>query len=270
MLEPPAAPSVIELAGVGLVLDGVRVLDGVDWTVRRGEHWAVLGANGSGKTTLLRIAAGYQWPTRGSISVLGHRFGQVDLRRLRRRVGWVSPSLASELRPYDPALDVVLSGRFASLNLFFEHPSDEEREEADALLDTLGVPYLAARPFGVLSQGERQRVLLARSLMADPELLILDETTAGLDLAAREDFLEALQVLTEAPDGPTILFITHHLEEIVSGVTHVLLLRGGRVVAAGRKAVVMDEDVLSEAMGVPLEVHARHGRHWAIPLPQEQ
>ncbi len=270
MPERSAGSPILELEEVGLVLDGVRVLDSVDWSVRRGEHWAVLGANGSGKTTLLRIVAGYQWPTRGGVTLLGYRFGQVDLRRLRRRIGWVSPSLAAELRPFDPALDVVVSGRFASLNLFFDHPTEGERSEAHELLDTLGVAYLAERPFGVLSQGERQRVLLARSLMAEPEVLILDETTAGLDLAAREDLLEALQVLTEAADGPSIFFVTHHLEEIVPGITHVLLLSGGRVVAAGPKEAVLGEEALSEAMGVPLEVHARHGRHWAIPLPHRE
>ena len=252
---------------VTVVQDGVRLLDDVTWSVERGEHWAVLGPNGSGKTTLLRIVAGYLWPSAGTVSVLGKTFGHVDLRDLRRRLGWVSPALAAQLAGRESAWEVVVTGRYAGLSLFFDHPTPQDRERADILLDALGVSYLARRPFEVLSQGEGQRVLLARALMADPDVLILDEPTAGLDLAAREDFLEALDVLTAAPDGPTVLFVTHHLEEIVAGMTHVLLLRAGAVVAAGLKEEALQAAGLSEAMGVPLTVHAQHGRHWAIPLP---
>jgi iron complex transport system ATP-binding protein len=256
---------VLELSEVGLVRDGVVVLDAINWRVMPREHWAVLGPNGSGKTSLLHIVAGYLWPTRGAVRVLGARFGGVDLRVLRRRIGWVSPALASQLPPEEPAREVVLSGRFATLHLFFDRPGSRDEDRADELLETLAVTYLASRPFGVLSQGERQRVLVARALMADPELLVLDEPTAGLDLAAREDFLDALEVLTGAPDGPTVLFVTHHLEEVVPGLSHVLLLRRGTVVAAGEKASVLRSEELSMALGLPLEVHSRHGRHWAIP-----
>jgi iron complex transport system ATP-binding protein len=259
---------VLDLAGVSLLRDGVLVLEDVSWTVGPGEHWAVLGPNGSGKTSLLHIAAGYLWPTRGAVSVLGSRFGKVDLRVLRRRIGWVSPALAAQLSPGESAREVVLSGRFAALNLFFAHPGAEDTAQADDLLEVLGIAYLAERPFGVLSQGERQRVLVARSLLADPELLILDEPTAGLDLGAREDFLEALQVLTQAVGGPTVVFVTHHVEEIVPGISHVLLMRQGAVVAAGEKADVLRNGPLSRALGLPVEVHSRYDRHWAIPSPE--
>ena len=256
---------VVKLEGVTLVRDGITLLDGVDWAVAPGEHWVVLGPNGSGKTTLLQVVAGYEQPTRGRVRVLGAVFGEVDLRGLRRAIGWVSPALAGRLHPRDSAEDVVVSGLFASIGLFFETPVAADRSRAAELLEIMGCAHLAGRPFGVLSQGEQQRVLLARALMADPRLLVLDEPTAGLDMAAREDFLAALGVLTEAATGPTVLFVTHHLEEVAPGMTHALLLSGGRVVARGPKAAVLVDDLVSTTMGVGVEVFSRSGRFHALP-----
>lgn len=255
---------VIDLRGVSLSADGVVLLSGVDWRVSKGQHWAVLGPNGSGKTTLLRLIAGYVQPFRGTVEVLGGVFGRVDLRELRRRIGWVSPALAERLHTSDTALDVVIGGMFAAVGLFHEHPSDGDRAKAAGLLDVLGCGGLIGRGFAVLSQGERQRVLLARALMCDPTLLVLDEPAAGLDVAAREDLLESLAVLTSAPDGPTVLLVTHHLEEIVPGFSHALLLSGGRFLAAGPREEVLTAPLVSEAMGVDIEVVQREGRLWSI------
>jgi iron complex transport system ATP-binding protein len=258
------AEAVLELRGVTLQRNGTAILQGIDWTVAKGEHWVVLGPNGSGKTTLLQVVTGYEWPTSGSVQVLGAEYGHVDLRELRRSIGWVSPAFASRLHLRESARAVVVSGCYGSIGLFYEHPELELFERADDLLTVLGCGPLRDRPFGVLSQGERQRVLIARALMADPRLLVLDEPTAGLDIAAREDLLQGLDVLIAAPAGPTLLFVTHHLEEVGEGMSHALLLSGGVVVAAGPKADVAADELLSAAMGVPVQVVRRNGRFFAI------
>jgi iron complex transport system ATP-binding protein len=255
---------VLEMRGITLRRDGIDILRGIDWTVAAGEHWVVLGANGSGKTTLLQVVTGYEWPTTGMVRVLGAEYGHVDLRDLRRSIGWVSPAFASRVHLREPARAVVVSGAFGSIGLFYEHPEAGLFERADDLLTVLGCAHLRDRPFGVLSQGERQRVLIARALMADPRLLVLDEPTAGLDLAAREDLLQALDVLIASPNGPTLLFVTHHVEEVGEGLTHVLLLSGGRVAAAGPKDEVIGDGRLSAAMGVPIQIVRRNGRFFAI------
>jgi len=258
------AEPVIALDGVDVVRDGTALIQDVTWHVLPGEHWALLGPNGAGKTTLLQVIAGYLYPTRGTVRVLGREFGRVDVRSLRRSIGWVSPRLAQRLHPNENAVDVTVSGRFASIGLFFEQPDRADYVRAEGLLDALGCLYLAGRPFGVLSQGEQQRVLVARALMADLRILVLDEPTAGLDLAAREDLLESLAVLARSPAGPTVLLVTHHPEEIVPAISHTLLLSGGRVVAAGPTAEVLLDGPLSLAMGVPIEITRLDGRFWAL------
>ena len=263
-MSPTDQDVVISLQEVSLVRDGVPLLFAIDWQVVRGQHWAVLGPNGSGKTTLLRLVAGYVQPSEGTVRVFDRTFGQVDLRTLRRRIGWVSPAMADRLHPGDPALDVVIGGLFASVGLFHEHPTDDDRAKAAGLLEAMGCGHLIGRRFGVLSQGERQRVLLARALMCDPSLLVLDEPAAGLDVGAREDLLESLEVLTSAVEGPTILMITHHLEEIVPGFSHALLLCGGRVLAGGPREEALTASRVSEAMGLHLEVVERDGRLWSM------
>jgi iron complex transport system ATP-binding protein len=236
-----------------------RLLDRVDWTIRRGEHWVVLGRNGAGKTLLLRILTGYLWPSQGRVSVLGHRYGTVDLRELRRGIGWVSSALAERIPSDEPVLSVVLSGPEATLGLYRE-PSVRMVEKARALMERFGLAHLENRPFGDLSAGERQRTILARSLLADPRLLILDEPSAGLDLAARERFLSQVQALAAEPEGPTLIMVTHRVEEIVPGFTHGLLLKRGQVMFAGPLAEALTDERFSQTMEIGLRLERPNGR----------
>ncbi|VVB52365.1 putative branched-chain amino acid transport ATP-binding protein LivG [uncultured archaeon] len=251
------------LSDVSLVRDGNVILKDVSWRVGVGEHWAVVGANGSGKTMLLRIATGNLWPTEGCVSLLGSVFGGVDLRDLKVRVGWVSSALLSRVPPEDSALSVVVSGKFASLGLW-DKPAEEDFVKAKRLLSFMGANLLADRPFGVLSQGEAQKVLIARALMADPKLLVLDEPTSGLDVRAREEFLVSVENLARKKGGPTLVFVTHHIEEITPSFTGVLVLRKGRVLACGRKEDVLSGKTLSEAFETPLRVVKKGGRYWPV------
>jgi len=248
---------------VGVDHGAVTVLDGVDWAVGPGERWVVLGPNGSGKTTLLRIAGLYLHPTRGRVEVLGHRWGRVDVRRLRTRIGLVSPALAGMLRPEVTAAEVVMAAREAALETWWHSYGDGDRAHATALLDRLGVAPLADRAFGTLSSGERQRVLLARSLWGDPGLVLLDEPTAGLDLGAREEVIGRLAGLADDPATPATVLVTHHVEEIPAGFTHGLVLRGGRVLAVGPLDEVLTAGTLSEAFGLTLALDRRDGRYAA-------
>lgn len=240
------------------------LLAGVDWTIQPGQHWAVLGPNGSGKTTLLNVVTGYLWATEGSVAVLGQQFGQVDIRDLRRSIGWVSASLADWFaahRAADSALAVVESGRFGSIGVY-EPETREVRERARQLLAAFRAEHLADAPFRVLSQGERQRVLLARAWMADPSLLILDEPCTGLDLPMREALLTAVQNLAESADRPALIYVTHHPEEIVPAVSHVLLVQRGAVMAAGAKREVLTAERLEALFGLSLSVRWEGGRPW--------
>lgn len=256
------------MKGVSLRRSGITILEGVDWTVRPGEHWALLGANGSGKTSLLEMAAGYAWPTRGSVSVLGHRWGSVDLRKLRRAIGWVSPALSRRIEPGAGVAEVVVSARYGAHDLLFHVERPEDRDRATELLRVMGIEHLKDRKFGILSDGERQRALIARALAQDPSLLVLDEPAAGLDLAAREDLLQAVQVLTEVPEGPAVLLVTHHPEEVMPGFTHALLLAGGRPVAGGPVDEVMTESLLGRTFGLSVEVQMRANRRWVFPAEE--
>jgi iron complex transport system ATP-binding protein len=260
--DPAAAPA-IRLVGVTVVRDGRAIVDGVDWTVRDGERWAVLGPNGSGKTTLLRIASLYLHPTAGAVEVLGARLGRVDVRRHRIRIGLVSPAFADLLRADVTALDVVMTAREAALEAWWHSYGDDDRDAARALLARTGAGALAERTFGTLSSGERQRVLLARSLWGDPGLVLLDEPTAGLDLGAREDLVGRLAGLAADPTTPPTVLVTHHVEEIPAGFTHALLLRDGRVVARGPIEEVLDAGPLSATFGLPLALDRRDGRYAA-------
>lgn len=239
------------------------ILDDAAWTVEAGQRWIVLGPNGSGKTTLLRVAGLYLHPTSGTVEVLGHVLGRTDVRRLRPRIGYVSAALADMLRPGVPALDVVMAGRDAALETWWQPYGDDDRAHALELLDRLGIAGVAGRPFGALSSGERQRTLLARSLWGTTGLVLLDEPMAGLDLGAREDLVSRLAELADRPDTPPTVLVTHHVEEIPAGFTHALLLRDGRVVAAGPILDVLDSDHLSEAFGLPLVLERGEGRYSA-------
>jgi iron complex transport system ATP-binding protein len=223
----------------------------------------VLGPNGSGKTTLLRVASLYLHPSSGSVEVLGHRLGRVDVRRLRTRIGLTSPALHDMLRPDITALDVVMSAREAALETWWHSYGPDDRVHAVELLERTGTAALAPRAFGTLSSGERQRVLLARSLWGQPGLVLLDEPTAGLDLGAREDLVARLAHLADDPTTPPTVLVTHHVEEVPPGFTHALLLRRGRVLATGDIGEVLTAAALSETFGLALRVDRRAGRYAA-------
>jgi iron complex transport system ATP-binding protein len=232
----------------------------MDWTVRRGERWAIVGPNGAGKTTLLAIAATYLWPTTGGVEVLGERLGRVDARDLRRRIGYVSASLADRIDERLTALEVVVSARDAALAPWWTTFGEADRYRALACLERMGCGPLAGRTFGTLSSGERQRAQIARTLMSEPELLLLDEPAAGLDLAAREALVGRLAALAAEPMPAAIVLVTHHLEEIPPGFGHALVLADGRVIAAGPIRGALTSASLSEAYGLPLILRHRAGR----------
>lgn len=236
------------------------VLRGVSWRVGAGERWAVLGPNGSGKTTMLQLASGYLHPTRGTVAILGHELGHVDVRRLRERIGLVSAAVAKMLVPTISARDVVMSARHAALEPWWHAYTDEDRARALDLLARAGFASIAGRPFGVLSEGERQQVLLARTLMAEPALLLLDEPAAGLDVGGRERLVARLAELAADSSSPPMVLVTHHVEEIPAHFSHLLLLRRGQVVSAGPLASTLTSRNLSACFGLALQVDGARGR----------
>lgn len=248
-----------------------RVLSAVEWSVGRHERWVVLGPNGSGKTTIFELASGYLHPTRGSVEILGHRLGRVDVRRLRERIGLVSSAVAKKLMPGVTAEGIVVSGLHAALEPWWHSYSEAEHARAMSLLEGAGFASIAERPFGVLSDGERQQVLLARAMMGDPDLLLLDEPAAGLDMGGRERLVARLSAIAAAAASPPIVMITHHVEEIPAGFTHVLLLRDGRVVTAGPIYEALSAASLSETFGMPMVLEGTGGRwhsraRWGDPI----
>lgn len=238
----------LQVCGLAIRRNKIAILDQVDWTVRRGEHWVILGANGSGKTSLLSALTGYMTPTAGTVTVLGKTFGRADWPALRRRIGLVSSSIRQMIPNDEPALLTVAGGRYAMID-FWGKLKAEDKRQAHQLLLQVECEALALRTWEALSQGERQRVLIARALMAKPALLILDEPCAGLDPIAREHFLHFVQQLGRSYSGPAIVFVTHHVEEIMPVFNHVLLLRAGRVYASGKKQKVLNSRNLSGAFG---------------------
>jgi iron complex transport system ATP-binding protein len=222
----------------------------------------VLGANGSGKTTLLQLLAGYLWPTAGEITVLGERFGEVDLRQLRKRIGWVGSFLQAQVPPSQKPLDFIVSGKYASLGIF-DKPEESDYEEALKLAERLDCRGIVDSPYAVLSQGEKQRLLIARALIHRPSLLILDEPCSGLDLVSREQLLSTLESLGRSHDGPTMILVTHHLEEIVPAFTHVFLLKAGQCAAMGLKGDMLKRDLLTDVFGITIEAEKENGRYWS-------
>ncbi|MDQ6784112.1 MAG: ATP-binding cassette domain-containing protein [Actinomycetota bacterium] len=239
------------------------VLHDVDWLVADAERWVVLGPNGSGKTTLFQLASGYLHQTRGGVEILGHRLGRVDVRRLREHIGLVSAAVAHMLVPSVSAADVVMSSLHGALEPWWHRYADDQRERARELLAQAGFADIADRPFGVLSEGERQQVLLARTLMTAPALLLLDEPAAGLDLGGRERLVARLADLATDPSAPPMVMITQHVEEIPSGFTHVLLLREGRVTASGPIDTTLTAAALSHTFGLDLALQPTAGR-WSV------
>ncbi len=256
----PVTVPAISLRAVTVRRDGRALLDALDWDVQPGERWVVLGPNGSGKTTLLKVAGMQLLPTSGTVTVLGETYGRTDARALRRRIAFVSGALLRGLRPSISTHDVVLTGRFAALEACWHSYDRADHDRADRLLADAGLGKTATRQFGLLSEGERQRTLLARALMADPELLLLDEPAAGLDLGAREALVQRLADLAADPATPPLVLVTHHLEEIPPGTTHALLLRDGRPVASGPVGDVLRSGTVSEAFGITVDVDRVAGR----------
>jgi iron complex transport system ATP-binding protein len=255
---------VVSLSDVSLVLDGRRVLSHVTWKVMPGENWVVLGPNGAGKTSLLSIIDGYRWPSSGSVSVLGRRFGEADLRELRTETGLVSSYLDWMIRGDEKVLDLVLSGRFGSIKVW-RKVNQRDVADATALLRAMGCLEHAGKVVSELSQGERQKVAIARAMMARPRLLILDEPCEGLDIASRESFLDGLAPLLAKRDGLSFIAVTHRTEDVPPGFTHALLLRGGRVVGSGKIGVTLTSRNLSLCLGTEVELRSLGGRYYMIP-----
>src|ERR1044071_6197879 len=256
----PKRKTILEVRDLQVRRGDTTILDGVSWRVEPGQHWAILGANGSGKTSLLSALTGYLTPSDGDVVALGRRYGESDWRELRRRIGLVSSSVRQMMPESEPALETIVSGKFAMIDLW-GRVTASERVRATRILKQIECLPLAERPWGVLSQGERQRVLIGRALMADPPLLILDEPCAGLDPVAREHFLQFVERLARNATAPTLVLVTHHVEEITPAFTHVLILKGGRVLAQGAKSKMLTSATLSRAFHAPLKLRHKRGRY---------
>ena len=272
MKTPSAKPTcnetdVLRLLDLKVERGRTKILRGVSWRVKRGQHWVILGANGSGKTSLLSALTGYLMPTAGEVFLLGERYGDSDWRDLRKRVGLVSSSVRQMMNDDEPAIESVITGKFAMIDLW-GRVTRADRLRASRLLRQVECAYLADRPWRVLSQGERQRVLIGRALMGNPELLILDEPCAGLDPAAREHFLQFLQRLGSTKNSPTLVLVTHHVDEIMPVFSHVMLLKKGSVLEAGRKSRALSEKVLSDAFFTCVRLAKSKGRYAMTVSPK--
>ena len=252
--------AVLEFAGVTVRRGQATLLDGIDWTVGADERWVVLGPNGAGKTTLLQVASAQVHPTDGVAAVLEEVLGTVDVFELRPRIGLTSAALAERIPRSERVRDVVVSASYGVVGRWREDYDELDHDRAEELLVEVGVSHLVDRTFGTLSEGERKRVQIARALMADPELLLLDEPAAGLDLGGREDLVDTLSVLAGDPLSPATVLVSHHVEEIPPGFTHALLLREGRVVAAGPVEEVVTAESLGATFGMPLVLRHEAGR----------
>lgn len=256
--------AVVELEGVDVAVDGTPVLHGLDWTIREGERWVIVGPNGSGKTTLLRLLSAWLRPWSGRAVVLGEVLGRTDMRALRRRVGYTSQALTDLLRPTMTPHEVVLVAPNGALETWWHRYDDDQRADASAQLSLFGIDAgMASRPLRTLSSGERQRVLLARAFTGRPGIVILDEPTAGLDVGGREDLLRRLDAAAATTSAPLVL-VTHHLEEIPPAFDRAVLLSAGRLVAAGAAEQVLTSATLSDLYGVALDVTQRDGRWSAV------
>jgi len=253
---------VLELAGVSVVRGGNTLLDDVTWEVEEGQRWVVLGPNGAGKTTLLQLAAGRIHPPQGVAGVLGEVLGAVDVFELRPRIGLASAAIAERIPADERVADVVVTASYGIVGRWRERYDELDHGRATELLEALGAGHLADRHFGTLSEGERKRVQIARALMTDPELMLLDEPAAGLDLGGREDLVARHGELAGDVEAPALVLVTHQVEEIPPSFTDVMLMREGRVVAAGPLEATLTRENLSETFGLPLHVQ-RHGDRWS-------
>jgi iron complex transport system ATP-binding protein len=252
---------VLRLRGVEVRRDAAVLLRNVDWTAHENERWILIGPNGAGKTTLLQVAAAAMFPAKGTVEILGERMGEVDVFELKPRIGLTSAVVAEQVPPGEKVIDLVLTASYAILGRWKEEYDSADVTRAVDLLDALGCAHLIRRKFSTLSEGERKRVQIARALMPNPELLLLDEPTAGLDLGGREDLLRRLSGLARDPKAPMMVLVTHHVEEVPDGFTHAMLLRRGSVLAAGPIEDTFTARNLSRCFGVQLEVEHR-GSRW--------
>ncbi|MDB6112113.1 MAG: transporter related-protein [Pedosphaera sp.] len=257
---PRTKRAILAISNLRIQRDDTVILDDVQWRVEPGQHWTILGANGSGKTSLLSALTGYLMPTTGEITVLGRRYGESDWRELRKQIGLVSSSIRQLMADTEPALETVVSGKYAMID-FWGRVTAADRVRGLNLLRQIECEHLAERSWVFLSQGERQRVLIGRALMGNPRLLILDEPCAGLDPAAREHFLQFLQRLGRQRKAPTLVLVTHHVEEIMPVFSHALILKSGKVLAAGKKNLVLNARALSRAFAAPIRLNQKSNRY---------
>ncbi|WP_329458510.1 ABC transporter ATP-binding protein [Streptomyces sp. NBC_01497] len=258
---------VLDLVDVSVVRDGRALVDDVSWSIKEGERWVILGPNGAGKTTLLNVASSYLFPSTGSVKILGEELGRVDVFDLRPRIGVAGVAMAEKLPKRQTVLQTVLTAAYGMTATWNEDYEEVDKDRALAFLDRLGMTEYLDRRFGTLSEGERKRTLIARAMMTDPELLLLDEPAAGLDLGGREDLVRRLGRLARDPLAPSMIMVTHHVEEIAPGFTHVLMIRQGKVLAAGPMETELSSRNLSLCFGLPLVVE-RNGQRWtATGLP---
>ncbi len=254
----------IDLRGVTVMKAGKELISGVDWRVETGERWVLFGPNGAGKTTLLQVVSTYQFPARGTATILGQQMGHTDVRRLRPRIGYVGPAPAALVRRHLPCRDIVVTGRHAAfVDTRWHHYTDADWEFAHRQMETMGVAALADREFATLSDGERKRVLIARALVARPDLLLLDEPGTGLDLGARERLIASLSGMAGNAEGLTVILVTHHVEEIPPGFDRMLILADGRVTARGEISRTLTGDTLTAIYGIPIGVTSSNGRYMA-------
>ncbi len=254
--------AVVDLAGVTIVRNGATLINDITWRVDEADRWVIIGPNGAGKTTLVQLCSAQIHPTSGTAGILGEVLGAVDVFELRPRIGLASASIAERLPADEKVRDVVVTASYGIVGRWREQYDALDHARADELLSALGAGHLAERTFGTLSEGERKRVQIARALMTDPELMLLDEPAAGLDLGGREDLVARLGVLAGDVEAPALVLVTHHVEEIPPSFTDVMLMREGRVVAAGPLEATLTRENLSETFGLPLHVQ-RHGDRWS-------
>ncbi|EIJ78057.1 ABC transporter related protein [Bacillus methanolicus PB1] len=254
--------SIISMKNVSLIRENRVILKDINWEVKEKEQWVILGLNGSGKTSILNIVTAYEYPTKGEVSVLGHKFGQTNLPELRKQIGFVSSSLDrfSQTLKSETVEDIVISGKFAMIGLY-ENVTIEDREQAEQIMASFRINHLKGKTFDTLSEGEKRKVFIGRALMTKPKLLILDEPSVGLDILAREDILSLTKEIIENQQCH-VLYVTHYIEEIVEELTHVLLLKEGQIVAAGQKEDILTDELLSETFQLTMKVHWENKRPW--------
>ena len=254
---------VLNLQNVSVIRDGKTILGPLDWQVNENERWVILGPNGAGKSTLFALCSTQIHPTTGSVEILGSKLGAVDVFEVRPRIGFMGSTLVNLFPEDEKVIDIVLTAAYAMLGRWNESYELWDESRAQGLLTTLGVRELAQRNFSTLSEGEKKRVLISRSLMSDPEILLLDEPASGLDLGGREDLLNRFDLLANDPYAPATLIITHHIEEIPAGSTHALLLKSGKIVGSGPIATVITSENLSVAYDMPISVSIMNNRYSA-------